>query len=38
VARTRAVPGASDGTGVRELFRRLGSAEWDAIARRFADG
>jgi hypothetical protein len=33
VAHTRAVPGGS--TAVRELFRRLGSEDWDAISRRF---
>jgi 2-methylisocitrate lyase-like PEP mutase family enzyme len=38
VARTRTVPGASGTTAVRELFRRLGSEDWDAIARRFAGG
>ncbi|HEX3757873.1 MAG TPA: isocitrate lyase/PEP mutase family protein [Kofleriaceae bacterium] len=38
VARSRAVPGSSASTAVRELFRRLGSEEWDAIARRFAGG
>jgi 2-methylisocitrate lyase-like PEP mutase family enzyme len=34
LAQRRAVPGG--GTGVRELFRRLGSEDWDAISRRFA--
>ena len=36
LARTRAVPGGS--TAIRELFRRLGSDDWDAISRRFARG
>ncbi|HEX3477656.1 MAG TPA: isocitrate lyase/PEP mutase family protein [Kofleriaceae bacterium] len=34
LAGTRAVPGGS--TAVRELFRRVGSEDWDAISRRFA--
>jgi hypothetical protein len=34
VAHKRAVPGGS--IGVRELFRRPGSEDWDAISRRFA--
>jgi 2-methylisocitrate lyase-like PEP mutase family enzyme len=36
LARTRSVPAGS--TAVRELFRRLGSEEWDAISRRFTGG
>jgi 2-methylisocitrate lyase-like PEP mutase family enzyme len=36
LTRTRSVPGSS--TAVRELFRRLGSEDWDAISRRFAGG
>jgi 2-methylisocitrate lyase-like PEP mutase family enzyme len=34
LARTRSVPAAS--TSVRELFRRVGSEDWDAISHRFA--
>jgi hypothetical protein len=34
VARTRSLPAGS--TAVRELFRRLGSEDWDAISRQFA--
>jgi 2-methylisocitrate lyase-like PEP mutase family enzyme len=34
LAGTRSVPGGS--TAVRELFRRVGSEDWDAISRRFA--